>query len=60
MISREPIAGAAAWQGHEMVDHPRRRRDLTSAEIEEIDCALRTVQGLPWQDATADRFPLPV
>ena len=35
MTAREPIAGAAAWQGREMADHPRWRRDLTPAEIEE-------------------------
>ncbi len=59
MTAREPIAGAAAWQGREMADHPRWRRDLTPAEIEEIDRGLRAVQGLPWREVTADNFPLP-
>jgi len=59
MTGREPIAGASAWLGREMATHPRWRRDLTAAEIEEIDRALRGVDGLPWREVTADRFPLP-
>jgi hypothetical protein len=59
MTGREPIVGAAAWQGREMADHPRWRRDLTRAEIAEIDHALGAVQGLPWREVAADSFPLP-
>jgi len=59
VTAREPITGAAAWQGREMADHPRWRRDLTVAEIAEIDRALRLVQDLPWQEITTGGFPLP-
>src|SRR4051812_38285647 len=59
MTGREPLAGAAAWLGRDMADHPRWRRDLTPAEIDEIDRALRAAGETPWRAITSDSFPLP-
>ena len=58
---RRPLNDPCAWQGREMTENPRWQRDLTPAEIEEIDHALRTVVGrdLAWREVTAEAFPLP-
>jgi hypothetical protein len=42
-----------------MASNPRWQRDLTAAEVDEIDRALRGLPLLPWRDVTADAFPLP-
>ena len=58
---RQPLKDPCAWQGREMTENPRWQRDLTPAEIEEIDHASRTLEarGLAWRDVTAEAFPLP-
>jgi Taurine catabolism dioxygenase TauD, TfdA family len=56
---RKPLTGACAWQGREMAENPRWRRDLAPAEIDEIDRAQRALQGVPWREVTAEAFPLP-
>ena len=40
---RQPLNDPCAWQGREMIENPRWQRDLTPAEIEEIDHASRAL-----------------
>lgn len=56
---RQPLTDPCAWQGREMTQNPRWQRDLTPAEINEIDRARRAVQGMAWPEVTAEVFPLP-
>jgi Taurine catabolism dioxygenase TauD, TfdA family len=56
---RRPLTDPCAWQGREMTENPRWQRDLTPAEIGEIDRAQRAVQGMAWREVTAEAFPLP-
>jgi hypothetical protein len=56
---RQALAGPCAWQGREMAENPRWRRDLMPAEIDEIDRARRAVQAMAWPEVTAEAFPLP-
>lgn len=55
---RRPLTDPCAWQGREMTENPRWQRDLTPAEIDEIDHAQRAVQGMAWREVTAKAFPL--
>jgi len=56
-----PILGRVAWQGKDLAASSDWIRPLTSAEVEEIDGALRVVQRrhLAWRDMTKDDFPIP-
>ena len=58
---RQPLKDPCAWRGREMTENPRWQRDLTPAEIEEIDRASRALEtrGLAWREVTAEAFPLP-
>ena len=58
---RQPLKDPCAWQGREMTENPRWQRDLTPAEIEEIDHAARALEarGLAWREVTAETFSLP-
>jgi Taurine catabolism dioxygenase TauD, TfdA family len=61
MSGLTPIKGVCAWLGDEMASSTRWIRALDSAEVAEIDAALRKVRsaGIPWQETTRERFPLP-
>jgi hypothetical protein len=56
-----PVTGANVWRGEDMAQSARWRRQLTPAQLTEIDAALRTARarGLTWEDASAEDFPLP-
>lgn len=57
-----PIEGPAAWQGSSIDLREEGVRVLSSAEVEEIDAALRHLHSLgevDFPDITPDSFPLP-
>jgi hypothetical protein len=60
MTSRKPVLGPCAWYGAEMASSRRWIRTLEAADIAEIEAALRSAQarGIPWQETTAEYFPL--
>ena len=60
MTSRKSVLGACAWHGAEMANSRRWIRTLEAADIAEIEAALRSAQaqGVPWQETTAENFPL--
>jgi len=57
----QPISGACVWHGRKMASSSRWRRQLSDAQLVEIDRAVRQASalGLGWQTMTADDFPLP-
>jgi alpha-ketoglutarate-dependent taurine dioxygenase len=56
-----PVTGDCVWQGRDMANSARWQRELSPAQLAEIDSALAAVKvrGLRWQDMTAADFPLP-
>ena len=56
-----PITGPEAWLGRDMAASRDWIRAFAPSEIDEIDAALRTVQGrgLAWPKFGHDDFPLP-
>jgi hypothetical protein len=56
-----PIAGANVWHGRDMAQSARWRRQLSLAQLAEIDAALHAARarGITWEAAAADDFPLP-
>jgi len=57
VTARETIAGAAAWQGGEMADHPRWRRDLTPAKSRRSIAPCARCRGFPWRESPQIDFP---
>ena len=57
----QPILGRAAWRGDELAASTDWIRILTTPELNELDAALRSVQGrgLAWRDMTQQDFPIP-
>ena len=57
----QPISGACVWHGRKMASSSRWRRQLSDAQLVEIDRVVRqaSARGLGWQTITADDFPLP-
>jgi hypothetical protein len=57
----QPILGRVAWRGDELAASTDWIRILTTPELNELDAALRSVQGrgLAWRDMTRDDFPIP-
>jgi hypothetical protein len=57
----QPILGRVAWRGDELAASSDWIRILTTPELNELDAALRSVQGhgLAWRDMTRDDFPIP-
>jgi len=57
----QPILGRVAWRGDELAASSDWIRILTTPELNELDAALRSVQGrgLAWRDMTQDDFPIP-
>src|SRR5262252_5759489 len=60
MTALTPISGPCAWRGEEMARSTRWVRTLDTAEVAEIDAALRQARsaGVPWHATTRERFPL--
>ena len=59
MTDLRPIPGPCAWLGKDMARSSRWIRHLSPASIGEIDAALNSVRGLPWQKVARENFPLP-
>jgi len=61
MTELAPIAGACAWLGQDIARSARWIRDLTPADIAEIDAALESVErrGLAWHQVQRADFPPP-
>jgi hypothetical protein len=57
----QPITGPMVWRGEDLTRSTNWIRAITAAEVEELDGALRAVQGrgLDWREMTRDDFPLP-
>jgi hypothetical protein len=57
----QPITGPMVWRGEDLTRSTDWIRAITSTEVEELDGALRAVQGrgLDWRNMTRDDFPLP-
>ena len=60
-VKHRPIEGACAWTGAELRNRTDWIRPFKTAELAEIDAAVRAVQrrGLDWVDVGRDEFPLP-
>src|SRR5947207_5465896 len=56
-----PVTGACVWHGSEMAGSERWQRQLSPAQLAEIDRALASARarGLRWEAMTAADFPLP-
>ena len=61
VTTARPIEGRVAWQGRDLATSTDWIRIITSAEVDEIDGALRAVQrrGVAWRDMKKDDFPVP-
>lgn len=57
----QPILGRVAWRGDELAASTDWIRILTTPELNELDAALRSVQGrgLAWRDMTQQDFAIP-
>jgi len=55
----EPIAGACAWHGSDMMRSPRWRRRLSRAQLAELDAAIAgaLARRVPWEQIDAADFP---
>ncbi|MFC9618780.1 TauD/TfdA family dioxygenase [Streptomyces sp. NPDC056930] len=60
-VLRRPCTGPAVWAGPDLADSEEWVLELSPAQIDELDAALRAVRtrGLPLLKMTADDFPLP-
>ena len=56
-----PITGPEVWRGEDLARSTDWIRPVTTAEVDELDAALRAVQrrGLDWPRLTRDDFPIP-
>ena len=56
-----PVTGACVWHGGEMAGSERWQRQLSPAQLADIDRALTSARarGLRWEAMTAADFPLP-
>ena len=65
VMTAQPIPGRVAWRGEDLAASSDWIRMVTTAEVDELDRALRAVQrrGLAWRDVTgrtSDPAVLPV
>ncbi len=58
-MTRTPMTGPSVWTGAEIKSSTRWVRQLTADQVEELEAALKAVQGMPWQEITREDFPLP-
>jgi hypothetical protein len=56
-----PVTGACVWHGSEMAGSERWQRQLSPAQLAEIDGALTSARarGVSWEAMNAADFPLP-
>ena len=60
-VKHQPVTGRSAWRGADLRSNTDWIRPFTSAELSEIDAAVRKVEqeGLDFVDITPELFPLP-
>ena len=59
MTTRTPLAGPSVWLGQDIKDSRRWIRDLPPEALDELDAAVKSVRGMPWQEITREDFALP-
>lgn len=59
MTTRTPLTGPSVWLGHDIKDSRRWIRDLPPEALDELDTAIKSVRGMPWQEITREDFALP-
>ena len=59
MTTRTPLAGPSVWLGQDIKDSRRWIRDLPEEALDELDAAVKSVRGMPWQEITREDFALP-
>ena len=59
MTTRTPLTGPVVWQGKDIKDSRRWIRDLPVEALDELDAAVKSVRGMPWQEITREDFALP-
>jgi hypothetical protein len=60
MTTRAPLAGPSVWLGQDIKDSRRWIRDLPPEALDELDAAVKSVRGMPWQEITREDFRLPM
>lgn len=60
MTIRAPLAGPSVWLGQDIKDSRRWIRDLPAEALDELDAAVKSVRGMPWQEITREDFALPM
>ncbi len=60
MTTRTPLAGPSVWLGRDIKDSRRWIRDLPAEALDELDAAVKSVRGMPWQEITREDFHLPM
>jgi Taurine catabolism dioxygenase TauD, TfdA family len=61
VMTAQPISGRVAWRGEDLAASSDWIRMVTTAEVDELDRALRAVQrrGLAWRELTREDFSIP-
>ncbi|MET0487082.1 MAG: TauD/TfdA family dioxygenase [Candidatus Rokuibacteriota bacterium] len=61
VMTAQPIPGRVAWRGEDLAASSDWIRMVTTAEVDELDRALRAVQrrGLAWRELTREDFSIP-
>ena len=60
MTTRTPLTGPSVWRGQDIKDSRRWIRDLPPEALDELDAAVKSVRGMPWQEITREDFALPM
>jgi hypothetical protein len=60
MTTRTPLTGPSVWLGQDIKDSRRWIRDLPPEALDELDAAVKSVRGMPWQEITREDFALPM
>jgi hypothetical protein len=57
-MTRPPLTGPCVWQGKDIKDSRRWIRQLSPAQVGELERALDAVKAMPWQEIGRADFPL--
>ena len=57
-MTRTPLTGPSVWQGKDIKNSTRWIRQLSPAQVGELETALEAVKGKPWQEIKREDFPL--
>ena len=60
MTNRTPLTGPSVWEGKDIKDSRRWIRDVPPEALDELDMAIKSVRGMPWQEITRGDFALPM